>query len=53
LEFAIDFMRFGPEDRLFTGDSRKASNYFGQGAPVAATEADGNFIMLDCRWSSP
>lgn len=72
-EFAIDFMRFGPEDRLFTGDSRKASNYFGYGAPVlavadatvvavsdhlqdqvpldpkpvVATEADGNFIMLN------
>jgi pimeloyl-ACP methyl ester carboxylesterase len=72
-EFAIDFMRFGPEDRLFTGDSGNASNYFGYGAPVLAvadatvvavsdhlqdqmpldpkpvpaTEADGNFIMLN------
>jgi hypothetical protein len=72
-EFAIDFMRFGPEDRLFTGSPSQASNYFGYGAPVLAvagatvvavsdhlqdqtpldpkpvpaTEADGNFIMLN------
>jgi pimeloyl-ACP methyl ester carboxylesterase len=72
-EFAIDFMRFGPENRLFTGDSGVASDYFGYGAPVLAvadatvvavsdhlqdqvpldpkpvpaTEADGNFIMLN------
>jgi hypothetical protein len=72
-EFAIDFMRFGPQDRLFTGGPGEASNYFGYGAPVLAaadatvvavsdhlqdqvpldpkpvpaTQADGNFIMLD------
>jgi hypothetical protein len=72
-EFAIDFMRFNSEDRLFAGSPSQASNYFGYGAPVlavadatvvavsdhlqdqvpldpkpvAANEADGNFIMLN------
>lgn len=72
-EFAIDFMRFGPENRLFTGSPSDPANYFGYGAPVLAvadatvvavsdhqqdqtpldpkpvpaTEADGNFIMLN------
>jgi murein DD-endopeptidase MepM/ murein hydrolase activator NlpD len=35
-EFAIDFMRFDAQNRLFVGDGTKSTGYAGYGAPVFA-----------------
>ena len=42
-EFAIDFMRFDAQSRLFVGDKTKASDYVAYGAPVLAV-ADATVV---------
>ena len=43
--FAIDWMRLGPDGRLFRGDSKSNPNFYGYGAEVLAV-ADGRIVDL-------
>jgi murein DD-endopeptidase len=43
--FAIDWMRLGPDGRLFHGDSKSNANFYGYGADVLAV-ADGQVSEL-------
>jgi len=43
--FAIDWMRIGPDGRLFRGDTKSNANFYGYGAEVLAV-ADGRVIDL-------
>lgn len=48
--FAIDWVRLGPDGRLFSGDPAEIASYFGYGAEVIAA-ADG--LVVEARDQAP